>query len=56
MSPAFTRGDREPPEASPIIISETATHLVVAMEIAKSTLHAHRRFLETLLAAAATEG
>jgi hypothetical protein len=40
------------PEASPIIISESETHIVVAMEIAKATLAHHRRFLELLLAAA----
>jgi hypothetical protein len=40
------------PEASPIIISETEMHVVVAMEIAKATLARHRRFLESLLAAA----
>jgi hypothetical protein len=40
------------PEASPIIISESETHIVVAMEIAKSTLARHRRLLELLLAAA----
>jgi hypothetical protein len=40
------------PEASPIIISESPTHIVVAMEIAKATLARHRRFLELLLAAA----
>jgi hypothetical protein len=39
-------------EASPIIISETGSHIVVAVEIAKTTLHRHRRFLETLLQAA----
>jgi hypothetical protein len=38
--------------ASPMIISETETHIVVAMEIAKATLARHRRFLELLLAAA----
>jgi hypothetical protein len=42
----------DPPEASPIIISESPTHIVVAMEIAKATLARHRRFLELLLAAA----
>jgi hypothetical protein len=36
------------PEASPIIISETGRHILVAVEIAKTTLHRHRRFLETL--------
>jgi len=40
------------PEASPIIISESESHIVVAMEIAKETLARHRRFLELLLAAA----
>ena len=40
------------PEASPLVISETETHVVVAMEIAKATLARHRRFLESLLAAA----
>jgi hypothetical protein len=40
------------PEASPMIISETPTHIVVATEISKSALARHRRFLETLLEAA----
>ena len=40
------------PEASPIIISESPTHIVVAVEIAKAMLARHRRFLELLLAAA----
>jgi hypothetical protein len=40
------------PEASPIIISETETHVVIATEIAKATLARHRRFIETLLEAA----
>ena len=40
------------PEAPPIIISESPTHVVVAIEIAKTTLGRHRRFLENLLAAA----
>ena len=40
------------PEASPIIISETETYVVVAVEIAKATLARHRRFIESLLAAA----
>ena len=42
----------ELPEASPIIISETPTHIVVAIEIAKTTLARHRRFLKMLLEAA----
>jgi hypothetical protein len=40
------------PEASPMIISETETHIVIAMELAKTTLARHRRFIESLLAAA----
>jgi hypothetical protein len=40
------------PEASPLVISETETHVVIAMEIAKATLARHRRFLESLIAAA----
>jgi len=35
-----------------MIISETPTHIIVAVEIAKTTLHRHRRFIETLLHAA----
>ena len=51
--PAFTRDE---PEASPLIISESDTHIVVAVEIAKATLARHERFLRLLLAAAATPG
>jgi len=40
------------PEASPIIISQSGTHVVIAVEIARATLHRHRRFLELLLQAA----
>jgi hypothetical protein len=38
---------------SPMIIAETETHIVVAVEIAKSTLFRHMRFLENLVDAAA---
>ena len=38
--------------ASPMIISESETHIVVAVEIAKSTLLRHLRFLEMLADAA----
>jgi hypothetical protein len=41
-----------PASGSPIIISEGATHFVIAFEIAKAELAQHRRFLESLLAAA----
>jgi Ribonuclease G/E len=44
------------PEASPMIIAETETHVVIAVEIAKATLAHHRRFLETLLEAAGRAG
>jgi hypothetical protein len=38
-----------PPSPSPIIISESPTHIVVAVEIAKAELAQHRRFLEMLV-------
>jgi hypothetical protein len=38
-------------EASPMIISQSTTHIVVAFEISRATLARHRRFLEMLLAA-----
>jgi hypothetical protein len=40
------------PEASPMIISETETHIIVAVEIAKTTLFRNIRFLENLRDAA----
>jgi hypothetical protein len=40
------------PEASPMIIAETETHVIVAVEIAKATLFRNMRFLENLLAIA----
>ena len=39
-------------EASPMIISQSGTHVVIALEIARTTVHRHRRFLEALLQAA----
>jgi len=48
--PAYTNPDL--PEANPIIISESPTHIVVAVEIPKATLARHRRFLRMLLEAA----
>jgi hypothetical protein len=44
------------PMASPMIISETPTHIIVAVEIAKTTLGRHRRFLEDLQRLRATPG
>jgi hypothetical protein len=40
------------PSASPLIISQTATHIVVAVEISRVELARHVRFLESLLSAA----
>jgi hypothetical protein len=44
------------PEASPMIISETETHVVIAVEIAKATLYRHTRFFVNLLDAASRGG
>ena len=41
-----------PASSFPVIISESSTHFVIAFEIAKAELALHRRFLESLLAAA----
>ena len=49
--PAFTRLP-EPPMATPIVISHSSTHIVVALELPRAMLIRHRRFLEVLLAAA----
>ena len=46
----------ELPEASPMIISESPTHVVIAVEVAKVTLLRHARFLQLLLEAAAPPG
>jgi hypothetical protein len=40
------------PSAPPIIIGETETHIIVAVEIAKATLFRNMRFLENLVDAA----
>jgi hypothetical protein len=45
-----------PASASPIIISESPTHVVIAVEVSRSELERHRRFLESLLAAARPAG
>jgi hypothetical protein len=42
----------ELPAAPPIIISESPTHIVVALEISKALLAGYRRFFEALLEAA----
>ncbi len=38
--------------ASPIIISQSPTHIVIAVELSKAELARHLRFLENLVAAA----
>jgi len=38
--------------ATPIVISQSSTHIVVAIEVARASLVRHRRFVEVLLAAA----
>ena len=45
--PSYTIPDL--PGASPVIIAETETHIVIVMEISKSTLFRHMRFLENLI-------
>jgi len=52
--PVHIPPDDIPASGTPMIISESPTHIVVAVEIATATLSRHRRFLELLLAAAAT--
>ncbi len=43
--------------ATPMIVHESATHIVIAIEIPRASVQRHRRFLESLLAVAArTEG
>jgi hypothetical protein len=49
--PAFTHFP-DPPMATPIVISQSSTHIVVALEIPRTSLIRHKRFLEVLLAAA----
>jgi hypothetical protein len=42
----------ELPAAPPMIISESPTHIVVALELSKAMLAGYRRFFEALLEAA----
>jgi hypothetical protein len=44
--------DDIPASATPLMISESDTHVVLAVEIAKATLTAHRRLFEQLIEAA----
>jgi hypothetical protein len=43
--------DDIPASATPIIISESETHIVLAVEIAKATLTGYRRLFEQLIEA-----
>lgn len=45
--PVYTVPDL--PEASPMIIAETETHVVIVMEISKRRLFRSMRFLENLI-------
>jgi hypothetical protein len=38
--------------ATPMVVHESPTHVVVAVELAKADIYVHRRFLESLLAIA----
>jgi hypothetical protein len=40
------------PPASPMILSETESHIIVAVEISKAALQRHLRFLQNLVAVA----
>jgi hypothetical protein len=44
--PAYV--DPDLPEASPLIIADAAGHIVIALEISKTTLRRHRRFIDQL--------
>jgi hypothetical protein len=48
--PVHIPPDGIPASGSPMIISESDTHVVIVFEIAKAELAQHRRFLETLVA------
>jgi hypothetical protein len=50
--PCRTHLDDIPASATPIIISESETHVVIAVEIAKATLTGYRRLFERLIEAA----
>ncbi len=47
--------DDIPASATPLIISESDTHVVIAVEIAKAVLAGYRRLFEQLMAAAERE-
>jgi hypothetical protein len=43
------------PQAGPIIISQSETSILVAIEVSRATLARHRRFIEMLLTVATEE-
>jgi len=47
--PDHTNHNHPPAGASPIIISRSETHILIAVEISKTELTRHRRLLENLL-------
>ncbi len=53
--PARIHPDDIPACATPMIISESPTHVVVAVEISKAMLADYRRLFEQLIAAAEEE-
>jgi hypothetical protein len=50
--PGHIHPDDLPASATPLIIAQSTTHVVVAVEIAKAALVSHRRALAQLIAAA----
>jgi hypothetical protein len=50
--PVYTDDNHVPASGTPMIISESDTHIVVAFEIARVELARHRRFLDQLVQAA----
>jgi len=47
--PNHINDNHRPAGASPIIISQSETHILIAVEISKTELMRHRRLLENLL-------
>jgi hypothetical protein len=49
--PSHLQPDDIPASATPLIISQSDTHIVLAVEIAKATLAGYRRLFEQLIEA-----
>ncbi len=47
--PDHINDNHRPASASPIIISQSDTHILIAVEISKTEFTRHRRLLENLL-------